>query len=196
VRREPRSGNKLPHLRKLIHISTLLVPILTELTSKTVVLVALCIIAIAYALGEVSRLKGRRVPLLTQFTLRMSRPDERNRFIIRPLYLAVGVILTLLLFPTNIAYASIAILALGDPVAAYVGERFGRNHVRRRKTLEGLVAGFLAALLVAAFIVSPLAAFVGSIGGMLMELLDTPDDNLTMPIAAGALMTLLSLVVH
>jgi dolichol kinase len=196
MRREPRRGNKLPNLRKLIHISTLLVPILTELTSKTVVLSALSIIAITYALGEVSRLKGRRVPLLTPFTLRMSRPDERDRFIVRPLYLAVGIILTLLLFPTNIAYASIAILALGDPVAAYVGERFGHSHVRRRKTLEGLVAGFIAAFLVAALIVSPLAAFVGSIGGMLMELLDTPDDNLTMPIAAGALMTLLSLAVH
>jgi dolichol kinase len=126
----------------------------------------------------------------------MSRPDERDRFIIRPLYLALGVILTLLLFPTNIAYASIGILAVGDPVAAYVGGRFGRNHVRRRKTLEGLLAGFVAAFLVAALIVSPLAAFVGSIGGMLMELLDVPDDNLTMPIAAGAMMTLLSLLAH
>lgn len=29
-----------------------------------------------------------------------------------------------------------------------------------------------------------------------MELVDFPDDNLTMPVAAGGLMTLLPLVVH
>ena len=31
---------------------------------------------------------------------------------------------------------------------------------------------------------------LGAVGGMIMDLLDVPDDNLTMPIVAGALMTL------
>jgi dolichol kinase len=168
---------------------------LTAVTSKALVLTGLCLITIAYALEEIYRLKGRRVPVITPFTLRMSRPEERARFILRPLYLAVGVILALALFPTKIAYASIGIVAVGDPVAAYVGGKIGRNHVRRKKTLEGLIAGFIAAFLLASLIVSPATAFVGSIGGMLMELLDIPDDNLTMPIAAGALMTLLTPIV-
>jgi dolichol kinase len=151
---------------------------------------------IAYALEEICRLKGRRVPVITQFTLQMSRPEERDRFIVRPLYLAVGVILALALFPTNIAYASIAIVAVGDPIAAYVGGKIGRNHLRRKKTLEGLIAGLIASFLLASLIVSPVAALVGSIAAMTMELIDIPDDNLTMPIAAGALMTLLALVTH
>ena len=171
----------------------MLVPILTEVTSKLIVVSALCIIVAVYVVEEVLRLKCRPVPVITSFTLRMSRPAETGRFIVRPVYLAVGIILALLLFPTKIAYASIIIVATGDPVAAYVGGKFGHRHIRPNKTLEGLLAGLVASFLLASIIVSPLAAFAGAAGAMLTELLDVPDDNLTMPIAAGALIYLVSL---
>ena len=180
-------------LRKLIHASALFVPILTEVTSKTIVLTALCIILVVYTVEEVLRLKGRPVPLVTSFILKMSRPQETERFIVRPAYLALGVILALLLFPTPIAYASISIVAVGDPVAAYVGGKFGRTHIRSNKTLEGSIAGLLLSFLLASTFVNPIAALAGATGAMLMELLDIPDDNLTMPIAAGALILLATL---
>ena len=176
-------------LRKIIHLSALLVPILTEMTSRTLVLAAVSITTIAYCLGELLRAKGRVLPIITSFTLRMSRPQEGAHVIVRPIYFAVGIIIVLLLFPPTIAYASITILAVGDPVAAFVGERIGRVQVRR-KTLEGSLAGLIASFLLASIIVSPFTALIGSAGGMLMEFLDKPDDNLTMPIVAGALMML------
>jgi dolichol kinase len=181
------------NLRKVVHLSALLIPILTEVTSKSAVLIALFLITIAYALEEVLRLKGHRLPIITPFTLRMSRPEETARFIIRPIYLAVGIILTLFLFPSTIAYASICVMAVGDPVAAYVGGKIGRIRVRR-KTVEGFLAGLVASFLLTSLIVSPIMALLGSVAGMLMELLDIPDDNLTMPLAAGALMTFATLL--
>lgn len=183
------------NLRKVVHLSALLVPILTELTSKSTVLVALSLITIAYTLEELLRLKGRRLPIITPFTLRMSGPEEAKRFIIRPIYLAVGIILTLVLFPNTIAYASICVVAVGDPVAAYVGGKIGRMRVGR-KTLEGFVSGLVASFLVTSLFVLPFTALLGSVGGMLMELFDIPDDNLTMPVAAGALMTFAALLTH
>jgi dolichol kinase len=126
----------------------------------------------------------------------MSRPTETRSFIASPAYLAMGIILALLLFPTKIAYASIIIVAIGDPVAAYIGGKFGRTHVGPNKTLEGLLAGLAVSLVPASILVHPVAAFAGAVGAMLMELLDVPDDNLTMPIAAGALMFLVSLAAH
>ncbi|MGD0177209.1 MAG: hypothetical protein ABSC50_10335 [Candidatus Bathyarchaeia archaeon] len=184
------------NLRKVVHLLALLVPVLAEITSKAVILIALFIITIIYALEEALRLKGHRLPIITAFTLRMSRPNETTHFMIRPLYLAVGIILALFLFPKTIAYASIGIVAVGDPVAAYVGGKFGRRHITRKKTLEGSIAGLMASLLLASLIVSPFLAFVGSTSAMLMEVLDKPDDNLTMPITAGALMTLATLLIH
>jgi dolichol kinase len=157
---------------------------------------ALCTITAAYVLGEVSRLKGHRLPFVTSFTLKMSRPQERTSFIIRPAYLAIGIILALILYPRAIAYASICIGAVGDPVAAIVGERFGHRRIVRRKTVEGFAAGLTAAFLLASFLVSPFIALPGAVGAMVMELLDVPDDNLTMPIVAGALMAVTTLAYH
>jgi dolichol kinase len=180
-------------LRKLIHAAALLVPIMVELTSRNAVLVLLCVIVTVYSVAEVLRLKGRRVAGITSFTLRMSRPEETERFIVTPVYLAVGVILGLLLFPTNIAYASIGCVAVGDPVAAYVGDIFGRMRLRPHKTFEGSISGLLACFLVASIVVQPAVAFAGAVGAMVMELLDVPNDNLTMPIAAGGMMLLVTL---
>ena len=181
-------------IRKLIHASALAVPILTEVTSRTIILVALCTVVAVYSLEEALRLKGRPLPLITTFTLRMSRPQETTHFVVRPVYLAVGIILALLLFPPKIADASIVIVAVGDPVAAYVGGKIGRRHIRSNKTVEGSIAGLVASFLLAAIIVYPLVALAGAAGAMLMELVDRPDDNLTMPIAAGALMLLMTVL--
>jgi len=181
-------------LRKLIHLSAVLVPILAELISKTIVLIGLCAIVIVYLTEEMLRLSGRRVPGVTAFTLKMSRSGEDAHLILRPVYLAVGIVLTLLLFPSAIAYAAIVIVAVADPVAAYMGTRFGRTHIRNKKTLEGSLAGLTVSFLLASLIVTPAEAFLGAVGGMVMELVDFPDDNLSMPIAAGALMLLESLV--
>jgi dolichol kinase len=184
------------NLRKLIHLAALAVPLMVELTSKTLILAALSLVTIIFALEEVLRLRGRRLPIITRFTLAMSSSEEAAGFIVRPIYLAAGIILALVLYPRLISYAAIGICAVGDPVAAYVGGHYGRTHVTGKKTLEGSAAGFLASILLASVIVSPLVALVGSAGGMLVELIDIPDDNLTIPIAAGALMTLTTLTIH
>ncbi|MGA2783891.1 MAG: hypothetical protein ABSF09_04265 [Candidatus Bathyarchaeia archaeon] len=178
------------NVRKVLHLSALLVPLLCELISKSVVLCLLFIITTGYVLEEVLRLKHQPTPIITRFTLKMSQPEERSSFIIRPIYLAIGIILTLILYSSSIAYSSICIGANGDPVAAIVGGKFGRRRIIGRKTLEGFVAGLTASFLLASVIVSPLVASVGSIGAKVMELVDVPDDNLTMMIVAGALMTL------
>ena len=176
--------------RKLIHFSALLVPILDEVTSRTIVLALLFAIVVVYTVEEVLRIKGRPLPVLTSFTLRMCKPEEAGRFIVRPIFLAIGIITSLVLFPTKIAYASIAVVAVGDPVAAYVGEKWGRRHLRLNKTLEGSIAGLALSFLVASIFVHPAAALLGAATAMLVELVDIPDDNLTMPIAAGVIMLL------
>jgi len=182
--------------RKIVHFSAVLVPFFCELTSKTVILTALSIITIAYILQEALRLEGQPLPIITRFTLKLSRPEERTSVIIRPAYLAIGIILTLILFPSTIAYSSIWIGAIGDPVAAIIGRRIGRKRIIRRKTVEGFVAGLAASFLAASLLLSPFIALIGAGGAMFMELLDVPDDNLTMPVVAGALMTIATLALH
>jgi dolichol kinase len=177
--------------RQLVHLSSILVPVLVEVTSKPFVLAALCAVTLGYAVLELLRIRGRLVPLISKFTLRMSREDERSHFIAAPIFLAVGVILVLLLFPRNIAYASIVVVAIGDPVAAYVGGEHGRRRVGS-KSLEGFAAGALIAFLPTLILVPPIVGAIGSVTGLLLELIGGVDDNLTIPVGSGAAMFLAS----
>ena len=174
-------------LRSVVHLSAILIPFLVEATSKPAVVVALVVTTAAYILSEAVRLRAKSVPFITRFTLAMSREDESPRLVVAPVYLAVGVVLSLLAFPKNIAYASITIVAVGDPVASYVGRKLGRIHVRQ-KTLEGFIAGLIASFAAALFWVPPHLALAGSVTGMLLELLGVLDDNLAIPIGAGSAM--------
>jgi len=183
-------------IRKVVHLSALFVPVFSELTSQSVVLALLISVTIIYSLEEVLRLRGRRLPILTSLTLRLSQPEERTSFILRPAYLAIGTILALILYPSQIAYAAICVGAIGDPVAAIVGRLIGRRHIIKKKTVEGFTSGLIASFLVASLLVSPFIGLIGATGGMLAELFDAPDDNLTMPIVAGALLMLATIALH
>jgi dolichol kinase len=174
-------------LRSVVHLSAILIPFLVEATSKPAVVVALVVTTVAYVLSEAVRLTAKSVPFITRFTLAMSHEDESPRLIVAPVYLAVGVVLSLLAFPKNIAYASITIVAVGDPVASYVGRKLGRIYVRQ-KTLEGFIAGLIASFAAALLWVPPQLALAGSVTGMLLELLGVLDDNLAIPIGAGSAM--------
>lgn len=179
--------------RTAVHASTLLVPFLAEATSKSTVAVALVATTAAYILSEVLRLRAKNVPLITRFTLAMSREDESPHLVVAPIYLAIGVVLSLLAFPKDIAYASITIVAVGDPVASYVGRKLGRIHVRQ-KTLEGFAGGLIVSFAAALLWVPPHLALAGSVAGMLFELLGILDDNLTIPIGAGSAMLIASIL--
>ena len=179
--------------RTAVHASALLIPFITEVTSESTVAVALVATTAAYILSEALRLRAKNVPLITRFTLLMSHEDETPRLVVAPIYLAVGVVLSLLAFPKNIAYASITIVAVGDPVASYVGRKLGRIHVRQ-KTLEGLAGGLIVSFAAALLWVPPHLALAGSAAGMLLELLGLLDDNLTIPIGAGSAMLITSIL--
>jgi dolichol kinase len=179
--------------RTVVHVSTLLIPFLAEATSKSTVLVVLTVVTVVYSVSEALRLRRKTLPLITRFTLTMSRQNESAHFVTAPIYLAAGVVLSLLAFQKNIAYASIMIVALGDPVASYFGRKLGRIRMKQ-KTLEGFAAGLIVSFAAALFWVPPHLALTGSVAGMLLELLTIPDDNLTVPIGAGSAMLVMSIL--
>jgi phytol kinase len=173
--------------RAIVHALSLIVPIFAQVTCKRLTVATLCIVVIVYVAEEMLRLRGRYLPLLSEFTLKMSRSNEKEHFITPPVLLAIGIMFVLLLFPRSIAYSSIAIVAVGDPTAAYVGGRFGRRHVGS-KSLEGFTFGTFAAFVLTLFLVPPGIGLIGSTAGMVLELTGVLDDNLTIPLgSAGAM---------
>src|SRR3990170_5336154 len=97
---------------------------------------------------------------------------------------ALGMTLAVAFFSPEAAVSGILVLALADPAASYVGQRWGRRPFLGA-SLEGtaLFAAVAFAILTARHGVVPGAA--GALAGALAERMSWPlDDNLTIPVVA------------
>lgn len=106
-----------------------------------------------------------------------------------------GMLITTLIFEPHIAGAAIMILGFGDSVSTFVGKKYGEIKLthNRRKSLEGSLSGFLAALVASSFLVGLEMAFLGSFIGMFFESFNDRmglDDNIIVPVTAGIAMML------
>ena len=177
-------------LRKAIHISGFLVPLLyIQFLGHYLVFTMLCLVTIIYLTSEVIRKYGMNLPLFSSVTRKASKSVfEMNHFVTAPIAFTLGIIVSLLFFPPPIAYTSIAVLTLGDGFAGIFGRIIGKNSIffNRKKTLEGTICGFACAFIGSLLFVNPLKALVAVSVGMLAESLPLPiDDNLTIPLSTG-----------
>ena len=109
---------------------------------------------------------------------------------------AIAVLLTILAVPKLAALIAIYTLAIGDPLAAVVGIRFGRHRITHNRSLEGTLAFFAATVAIAVAVlrwgtdsstgmIAAAALGIGAVA-MLLELIPVRvDDNLTIPIVVG-----------
>ncbi|MEM7817117.1 MAG: hypothetical protein QXZ20_04340 [Candidatus Aenigmatarchaeota archaeon] len=104
----------------------------------------------------------------------------------------LGCFLATILFKENIAIAAIAVLALADSASTLVGYYFGKYKlpINKKKSWEGSVTFFLISFFILNFFTNIYFAFVFALITALVEALPYLDDNLSIPIALGILMTL------
>lgn len=160
----------------------------------------------AWMILDYSRLK---IPVVNGAALRLfgsvMRKEELHALTANSFFV-LGVAAVVLLFSKPVALFSILYLALGDPAAAIVGTRWGKHRIAAgKKSLEGMAANgvvsFLSTLAVSVLYFQlpgssalPLAV-LGSLCSMIAEILPLPfDDNLTLPVASGLLLSLALLV--
>jgi phytol kinase len=181
-------------LRKLVHASSILIPLTLLDHLGTYPIVALLILAMTlYTVSEAHRIHGNSLPFFTWFTLQNTTNPEASEFVDAPLFYALGITLTLLIYPTPTARAAIAVLAIGDSAASLTGILIGRHKLpySRGKTIEGTIAGFTASLLAASIFQPPTRALIAALTGTLAEALPTPfNDNLVIPLAVGLALTI------
>lgn len=176
-------------LRQTIHASGLLF-ILMENFLSLPYLIALAIFAAV--MGElIYQIDKKRHIFLFSNILRSCRRDENERGFI---YFFVSLSLTLILFGQNLAVANAAILslALGDSLSTLIGTRWGKHPLifNSRKTWEGSLTFVVAAFIGALTQVPLIAALAGAIAGAITEAYSPVDDNLTIPLVVGTVITL------
>lgn len=117
-------------------------------------------------------------------------------------YLLLGAIILLAFFDRHVITLSLLFLAIGDPLASYVGIRYGRDRILGNKTLQGTLAAFFACSFIAGvyyylngimterlLIVAPVSGLIGAA----TELIPVwkLDDNLTCPVLSALGLTAL-----
>ena len=182
-------------IRETIHIGSFLVPfVCIYLLGNYLVSSLILILTLLYITSEVARLLGINFPIISAITWRAANKPELYEFATAPIFFALGIVFSLILFPASASYASIAILTLGDGFANIFGRKFGSVTFpfNKGKNVEGSIFGFLFASVGAMIFVDPVKAFVGAAAGMLIECLPLPiSDNLAIPLASGLVLTLI-----
>jgi phosphoserine phosphatase SerB len=183
-------------LRETIHMSSFLLTfICIYLLGNIMVASLILLLTVLYTLSEVARVRGINLPILSSITWNAANKTELYEFAAAPIHFALGIAISLLIFPAPIRYVAITTLTLGDGGAHIFGMKFGRTRLpfNKGKNLEGTLFGFLFAFLGAMIFVDPTRALIGAAVGMLVEALPLPiNDNLTMPLASGLILTLIT----
>jgi len=146
-----------------------------------------------YFISELSRMSRKNLPIISAITRHAVSQAERYEFAAAPLYFAIGILITLLLFPAPVSSAAIAIFALGDSTASLFGGLISKKPLpfNKGKTLEGSIAGFFFAFLAGSFFISPALALIGAAIAMIIECLPLPvNDNILMPLCTGLVLML------
>ena len=180
-------------LRKSIHFLIALVPLIAAIHFPFAVLLLIAGIS-GYAIMELLRLSGIKIPLISVLTVMASRERDSGRFVLGPITLGTGALAALLLFPAPASDIAIFALAFGDGFAGLTGALFGnyRPAFLCGKSAEGSFACF-AAVYTSAWLVSHsfTVSLAAAAAAALAEALPLRDyDNIVLPLAVGAVVQL------
>jgi HAD superfamily phosphoserine phosphatase-like hydrolase len=190
------SVSKSRGLRETIHLSSFLLTfICIYLTGNILLSYYIVVIAVLYTISEFARVRGFNLPVLSLITWNAASKTELYEFATAPIHFALGVVISLLFFPEPIRYLAITVLTLGDGGAHIFGMKFGKTKLafNKGKNLEGTIFGFILAFLGALIFTNPMIALIAAAVGMLVEGIPSPiNDNLTIPLATGVILTLIT----
>ena len=176
-------------LRKGIHV---LIAISPTLAAYNRLLTAALLIsgAVFYLCVEIFRVRrGGTIPVISKITALVARPRESGKIVIGPVTLALGAVISLLVFPPDTARAAIYALAFGDGLSGLVGRPFGRLRppFLFGKSVEGSLVCFISVAASAYLATGHLAAsLVTALVTTVVEALPLRNwDNIAIPLAAG-----------
>ena len=184
--------------RGLFHIfGGLFIPVAALFLPRTFLVISLCAVTFIFLAFEFVRF---RAPGINRWFFSFFKPLLREKEASRltgTSYILIASLIAFLVFQRDIAVLALSFLAVGDAMATMVGERIGKRRLLG-KTLEGDLACFISCLAIgfvfyyAGLNIPLLVILVGSVGATIVEAIPLPiNDNLTMPLFVGVVMTVM-----
>jgi dolichol kinase len=175
-------------IRKSIHLVVAIVPVLASV-SVPLTMVLLGTGTLFYVLAEAARRAGVPIAFVSDITLIASRTREKGRFVLGPVTLGLGAMLSLMLYPMQASAIALFALAFGDSLASLVGRTVGGPRVpfTRSKTLAGSAACFVGVLTLAFRWSGDLRAalWIAAAGAVLEAYAPDDMDNILLPVGTG-----------
>jgi len=184
--------------RKLTHMGALVIPggyYYLGLT-RGEALAIMIPVTVLMILIDIARLRQWRLwAVLKPLISPIVRAHELKGDFTGAFYILLTATICIAVFPKPIAVLALAFIIVGDSAAALIGRKFGK-HKFRNKSLEGSLAFFVSAVLVA--LIAPEMSFVvGLIGAAVATVTEAVsfkvDDNTSVPLVSGLIMYLLTL---
>ena len=177
--------------RKIVHLITLAVPIgYTKMSEETVLTIVIPLFLGFLSVDLLRHYHSGMASLFRKYFFGKVLREEEKPTLMGSTYFLFSTLLVILLFPKSIAITSLLILSISDTAAALVGKGIGKIRIFK-KTLEGTGAFFITSLLIV-WVYPGLDRLSGSLaafGATVVEILPIQlDDNLTIPLVAGAIM--------
>lgn len=183
--------------RKLIHLTSLSIPIVYYFISTETAALILAILAGVALIIDLARYFqpeiGKVFYKIFGFLLREHEIDHKKKNLNGATYVLLSALISVLIFPKPIFVSAFTILIISDSLAALIGRKFGRRKFLS-KSFEGTLTFFISACIVILF--TPkignffeeyLIGIVGSFVGAIVENVSFKliDDNLSIPLSVG-----------
>ncbi|MFZ4592597.1 MAG: diacylglycerol/polyprenol kinase family protein, partial [Ignavibacteria bacterium] len=137
--------------RKLIHLFSTVIPVIYCYTTREFMLALIGTGTILMIVLDVLKAYTSTFENLYNKVFNVIlREDEKNfkrNLFTGGTYYAIGIFLSVLLFPKEVAVFSILVMIWCDTMAALIGKKFGKKKLIGNKTIEGSVAFVLTGVL-------------------------------------------------
>ena len=191
--------------RKSIHLSSLWIPLVIYFMHPGFCVSVFALLLLGDVVLEYANYK--KYPWARQIFGAVFARTLRNKETVHARFQATGsmyvlaaAILCTILFSRPVAVIALSVMLVSDTAAALFGKAYGSRKLYKNKSLEGTTAFFMSALFVNMIlapmfpfnVASVIACLAATFAEMFEDKLDI-DDNFSIPLVVGALLTFLNL---
>jgi dolichol kinase len=190
-------GYKDELIRKLIHITSLLIPVIYYFITTSLAATILGSLAAFALILDLARYFspsiGKIFYKVFGFLLRRHEFDRDKKNLNGATYVLISAFIGVLIFPKVLFITAFSMLIIGDTMAALIGRKFGK-HKFLFKSFEGTSAFFISSCIVILFTPKVgyfteefLIGFAAAFTGAITENISFKyiDDNFSIPLAVG-----------
>lgn len=133
-------------VRKIIHLSGILIVLSYFLLGKETTLILTFIGLVVYFISEILRKMEIHVPVIHFLTYFCGKREEIRGIATGPIFYLIGILLSLSFFPEICFLTGAIALIVGDAAAGLIGFKFGKHKwfYNKNKSIEGSLAFYLS----------------------------------------------------